>query len=260
MQLKKTFYKIVTRLPFVPRHRYCEICESRVFHFIPIAKFYREHAAKYKFPYTSDDFETIDIHNFYCPKCFSFDRERLYFYYLKRMHTFKKNDLLLEFAPSPGFSKMAEKAFPVIYKTCDLYMEGVDFKLDIQDLSAIADNSVDFIICSHVLEHIPDDIKAMKNMYNILKPGGKSIMMVPILKGTDEVDEDPQCTDIAERWRRFGQDDHIRLYSRKVFVERLKEAGFEIQIIRGKDLDAKELEKYGIPLQFVLYICVKANS
>jgi predicted SAM-dependent methyltransferase len=257
MQIQKTLYKILTRLPLVPKYKYCEICNSKVFRFIPLAKFYKAYAEKYKFPYTSDDFETIDVDNFYCPKCFSFDRERLFVYYLKRMHQFKSNELLLEFAPSPGFSRMVENAFNINYKTCDLYMDNVDYKLDIQDLSSIENNSIDFIICSHVLEHIPDDKKAMRNMYNILKPGGKSIMMVPILKNTDAVDEDPECTDIAERWRRFGQDDHIRLYSRKVFVERLQDAGFDIQIIEGKSLDKSELKKYGIPSDFSLYIGTK---
>jgi predicted SAM-dependent methyltransferase len=259
MQIRKTLYKILTRLPLVPKNKHCEICNSKVFRFIPLAKFYKEYAEKYGFPYTSSDFETIDVNNFYCPKCFSFDRERLYVYYLKRMHQFKPNDLLLEFAPSPGFSNMAEKQFSVKYKTCDLYMDGVDYKLDIQDLSSIANNSIDFIICSHVLEHIPDDSKAMRNMHNILKPGGKSIMMAPILKNTDEVDEDPECKDIAQRWRRFGQDDHIRLYSRKIFVQRLEETGFNIQVIEGKDLNQSELRKFGIPLQFVLYVGTKKS-
>ncbi len=257
MQLQKTIYKILTRLPLVPKNKYCEICNSKIFRFIPLAKFYKEYAEKYKFPYSANDFETIDVNNFYCPKCFSFDRERLYVYYLKRMHQFKHKDLLLEFAPSPGFSRMAEKTFDVSYKTCDLYMDEVDYKLDIQDLSSIANNSIDFIICSHVLEHIPDDLKAMQNMYGILKPDGKAIMMAPILKNTDEVDEDPNCIDVAERWRRFGQDDHIRLYSRKVFVERLRAAGFNIEIIEGKNLDKHELTKYGIPVEFVLYIATK---
>jgi predicted SAM-dependent methyltransferase len=257
MQLKKTLYKILTRLPLIPKNKYCEICNSKVFRFIPLAKFYKEYAEKYRFPYSANDFETIDVNNFYCPKCFSFDRERLFFFYLKRMHQFKPNDLLLEFAPSPGFSKIAGKTFPVTYKTCDLYMDGVDYKLDIQDLSSISNNSIDFIICSHVLEHIPDDKKAMLNMYNILKPGGKSIMMVPILKNTDEVDEDPGCIDIAERWRRFGQDDHIRLYSRKVFVERLEQSGFIVQLIDENKYKTEELKKYGIPEHFVLYIATK---
>ena len=257
MQLQKNIYKILTRLPLVPKKHFCEICSSKIFKFIPIAKFYREYAKQYNFPYESTDFETIDPDNFYCPKCFSFDRERLYLYYLKRFHQFMQGDILLEFAPSPAFAKMIEKVFPIQYKTSDLFMEGVDYKLDIQNLSSIANDFIDFIICSHVLEHIPDDIKAMENMYNILKPGGKAIMMVPILKNFDGVDEDPSCTDVAERWRRFGQDDHIRLYSQKVFTERLLTVGFKIELITSLAVSKQDLIKYGIPQNFVLYIVNK---
>lgn len=257
MRLVKIINRVLTRLPLLPKKHFCEICNGKVFKFVPLPKFYVNNATKYNFPYSPSDFETIDVENFFCPRCFSLDRERLFVYYLKRMHQFKPNDLLLEFAPSPGFAKMAEKAFSIKYKTCDLYMPGVDYALDIQDLSSIANNSVDFIICSHVLEHIPDDNKAMKNMFNILKTNGKAILMVPILKGTDEVDEDPTCNDVGERWRRFGQDDHIRLYSRKVFVERLQNAGFNIEIIDTKEINAEELKRYGIPQNFALYIGTK---
>lgn len=257
MHLQKTIYKILTRLPFIPKKHYCEICNSHIYKFIPIAKFYKEYAQQYNFPYSSADFETIDPDNFYCSKCFSFDRERLYMFYLKRFHQFKVADIVLEFAPSPGFAKVIEKAFPIQYKTSDLFMEGVDYKLDIQDLSSIPNNSIDFIICSHVLEHIPDDKKAMENMFNILKPGGKAIMMVPILKNFNSVDEDPECTDVSERWRRFGQDDHIRLYSQKVFKSRLQQAGFAVELISAQEAEHAELIKLGIPTSFVLYIANK---
>ncbi len=259
MQLQKTLYKILTRLPLVPKKYYCEICNSDIFKFIPLAKFYKEYSKQYNFPYSSADFETIDPDNFYCPKCFSFDRERLYLYYLKRYHNFNPSDILLEFAPSPSFAKMIEKVFPIQYKTSDLFMDGVDYKLDIQDLSSISNNSVDFIICSHVLEHIPDDVKAMRNMYNILKRGGKAIMMVPILKNFDEIDEDPNCTDVAERWRRFGQDDHIRLYSQKVFRERLQFAGFTVELFKAEQANKNDLLRLGVPKNFVLYIAKKGE-
>jgi predicted SAM-dependent methyltransferase len=254
MRLPKTFYKILTRLPILPRRYHCEICDKPVFAFIPLSKFYREQAKKYGFPYQPADFETIDPDHFYCPRCFSFDRERLFMFYLKRHHRFNPGDKLMEFAPSPGFARVVEKTFNVVYKTCDLFMPGVDFKLDIQDLGVLESESYDFIICSHVLEHIPDDFRSMQNMYRILRKGGKAIMMVPVLKHTDAIDEDPECTDIAERWRRFGQDDHIRLYSRKVFVERLSRAGFRVEILNGKDYPREELLKFGIPVEFVLYI------
>jgi SAM-dependent methyltransferase len=257
MSFKKFLIKVISRLPLVPKRKCCEVCGNNVFDFIPLSRFYEKQLKSHGFPYQSIDFETIDIENFYCPICFSFDRERLYMFYLKRCHSFLPASSMLEFAPSPGFTRVAPIQFKINYKTCDLYMPGVDFELDIQDLSVLQENSFDFIICSHVLEHIPNDLKAMRNMFRILKPGGKGIIMVPILKNFNGVDEDADCNDVSERWRRFGQDDHIRLYSRKVFVDRLQLAGFNVSIVHSDKFKADELRKFGIPQQFSLYIVSK---
>ena len=89
------------------------------------------------------------------------------------------------------------------------------------------------------MEHVNDDIKAMKEFVRILKPGGGGIMVVPIVIGLKTIDEDPNCTDIGERWRRFGQDDHIRKYSHDGFVERLRSVGFLVKEY-GKEFFSNE--------------------
>ena len=98
------------------------------------------------------------------------------------------------------------------------------------DLTAMTfdDNSFDAIVCNHVLEHIPDDKKAMKELYRVLKPGGWASLQVPI-KG-NVTQEDLSITDPKERLRLYGQEDHVRYYGHD-FTDRLKNAGFKVSII-----------------------------
>jgi SAM-dependent methyltransferase len=164
--------------------------------------------------------------------------------------------LLIEFAPSKPLQKFI-KTHNVNYRTADLYMEGVDDKLDLMDMHIYPDNFCDIFICSHILEHVSDDKKALKELYRILKPGGWGILMVPINLKNDKIDEDPSVTDVGGRWRRFGQDDHIRLYSKKGFIERVKAAGFSLFQLNKNYFTRDKLLKCGITERSVLYIVEK---
>ena len=81
--------------------------------------------------------------------------------------------------------------------------------------------------------------------------------MTPILRNFEGIDEDINCSDISERWRRFGQDDHVRLYSQKVFSKRLEEAGFQLNIFTGNEIDKKDIIQFGLPENIFLYIVKK---
>jgi SAM-dependent methyltransferase len=124
-------------------------------------------------------------------------------------------------------------------------------------MNMYADNSFDAFICSHVLEHVPDDGKAMAELHRILKPGGWGIAMVPIVIGFEGVYEDPTKTTEAERWQHFGQEDHVRVYSQKGFVGRLRVAGFEVQALPGDLFGKDKLKWCGIDPESVLYIVAK---
>ena len=76
-------------------------------------------------------------------------------------------------------------------------MENVDDKVDITDMTIYPDNHFDFFICSHMLEHVFDDRKALRELYRILKWGGQGILVVPIVLSIDEIDEDPSVTTSA---------------------------------------------------------------
>jgi predicted SAM-dependent methyltransferase len=148
--------------------------------------------------------------------------------------------------------------YRVSYVTADLFRQDVDDQVDIMDMNLYGDCSVDFFICSHVLEHVEDDRKAMRELYRVLKQGGQGILVVPIILTIDEIDEDPSVTDEAERWRRFGQFDHVRLYSKRGFLARVAEAGFTITELGLEHFGEETFREHAISNQSVLYIVKKA--
>jgi len=136
-------------------------------------------------------------------------------------------------------------------------MDEVDDKLDIQDLHLYNDNSFDVFICSHILEHVTDDIKAMKELYRILSPGGFGITMVPMLKPVTQTKEDPAVTDTSLRLKYFGQADHVRLYAKQQFIERLTSVGFKVKWYTVDDFGKELFQQSGITQQSVLYVVEK---
>ena len=136
-------------------------------------------------------------------------------------------------------------------------MEDVDDQLDLQDLHLYKDLSFDVFVCSHILEHVDDDIKAMKELYRILKPGGLGIAMVPIIESVIETKDDPSIKDENLRLKYFGQSNHVRLYAKLQFIQRLESVGFKVKLY-GVDYFGEVLfEKSGITQKSVLYIVEK---
>jgi hypothetical protein len=125
------------------------------------------------------------------------------------------------------------------------------------DMKIYADASCGFFICSHILEHVVDDLQALRELFRILKHGGKGILMVPIMLTLKEIDEDASLLPCEERWRRFGQDDHLRLYSKNGFLSRILNAGFTVRQL-GSDYFGKDIfSKCGLTVSSVLYIVEK---
>ena len=203
--------------------------------------------------------------NYSCPHCGASDRERLYALYLKNYLPSITSDQVfrfIDFAPTPPVSSLikrliAEHPQTFSYRTADLLAEGVDDRVDLMDLKIYSDNSVDFFICSHMLEHVADDRKALRELYRILKPGARGILVVPIPLTAADIDEDPSVTDEGERWRRFGQYDHVRLYSKQGFLSRVGEAGFIIHQLSREHFGERVFKTHAIIDQSVLYIVEK---
>ncbi len=258
MELKYLTRKVINKFSLLPKRKECNICGEKIYDYLPLPDHYQKNFIKFGFPHVQKGaFETIDTDHFFCPQCYSLDRERLYAWYLKESVNLAPEQSMLDFAPSAGLSKWIKANYRCNYVTADLFMENVDVKADIEDMRVFGPGSFDFVICSHVMEHVSNDVKAMSEIHRVLKNGGRAIMMTPILRNFDRVDEDPSCNDVGERWRRFGQDDHVRLYSQKVFLERLRLAGFSVEIITRDNIDKDKIVKCGLPDNISLYIAHK---
>ena len=238
----------------------CPVCGRGVRRFQPLPSFYHERLREAGWPYPLEQAETCNASRYSCPHCFASDRDRLCALYLDAyLSPAAGPRSLVQFAPSPPLSRwiretVRHRGLPVTYRTADLHAEGVDDQLDITDMRVYADGSLDFFICSHVLEHVRDDRKALRELVRVLRPGGSGILLVPIVLGVEEIDEDPAVTDPRERWRRFGQDDHVRLYSRQGFLERVREAGFVVKELGAQYFGRENVERHGITPQSVLYV------
>jgi ubiquinone/menaquinone biosynthesis C-methylase UbiE len=127
--------------------------------------------------------------------------------------------------------------------------------MDITDIQ-YEDQSFDVIYCSHVLEHVQNDKKALRELFRVLKNDGWAILLVPITSETTV--EDPSIVDPIERLRAFGQEDHVRKYGRD-YVDRLREAGFTVEITKVDDLVcADEAVRMGLtPASGEVYHCTK---
>jgi SAM-dependent methyltransferase len=239
---------------------YCPVCRQRVDAFRPLDKSYLETKKKHGWPYKPEDSETINVSQYGCPHCGASDRYRLYALYLsqKLPAAFGARGCdLLEFAPHQAFGRFLQTFPGIRYRTADLFMEGVDDRMDVTDMNPYPEGRFDVFICSHVLEHVADDQQALKELFRILKPGGWGILMVPINLVAKEIDEDPRITDEHERWRRFGQNDHVRLYTKNGFLDRVGRAGFEIHQYGMNHFGVRSFARHGITPQSVLYIVEK---
>jgi SAM-dependent methyltransferase len=182
--------------------------------------------------------------NVLSPSTLSLERHRLLWLYLKNeTDFFTKKYKVLHFAPEQAFYKRFRALENLNYTTTDLDSPLADIKADICDLP-FADNSFDIIFCNHVLEHIPDDNKAMEEIYRILKPNGWAVLQIPQDLKRATTFEDDTITDRKERAKIFGQYDHVRIYGRDYFTK-LREIGFHVdEVDYTSKLTPETIDKY----------------
>jgi SAM-dependent methyltransferase len=182
--------------------------------------------------------------NVLSPSTLSLERHRLFWLYLKNeTDFFTAQKKVLHFAPEQAFYKRFKKMPNLDYVTTDLNSPLADVKADICNLP-FEDNSFDFIFCNHVLEHIPDDTKAMQELYRVLKVGGMGIFQIPQDLSSEKTFEDDSITDKKERAKIFGQYDHVRIYGRDYF-EKLRSIGFKVEEVDyTATLSDAEIDKF----------------
>ncbi len=182
--------------------------------------------------------------NVLSPSTLSLERHRLLWLYLKE-HTdfFTAPHKVLHFAPEQAFYSRFKKLKNLNYTTTDLNSPLADVKADICNLP-FGDAEFDYILCNHVLEHIPDDQKAMSELYRILKPGGTAILQIPQDLERERTFQDDTITDPKERAKIFGQYDHVRVYGRD-FFDQLRKIGFKVdEVDLTGSMDHELVDKY----------------
>ncbi len=245
---------------FIKNKRKCAVCHNYPDKFVPLVSYYNQQTLK--FGGKSSRAEFLNRKEYTCPYCYATDRDRLCVAFFRKIlgDRLDREAILLDIAPSvPIEEYFKNNRKDVTVKTADMFMDGVDYKSDIQDMKEIENESFDIWICFHVLEHVTDDRKALSELFRILKKDGIGILLVPIDLNCKEIDEDPNCSE-EERWRRFGQGDHVRRYSKQGFLDRIRQSGFAVTEV-GKEIMGKEIFKQNaIPDSAVLYVVTKGSS
>lgn len=197
--------------------------------------------------------------NVLSPSTLSLERHRLLWLFLKSETNFFNAQLkVLHFAPEQPFYKRFKKLKNLDYTTTDLNSPLADVKADICDLP-FKSNTFDVILCNHVLEHIPNDIAAMSELYRVLKPGGWGVFQVPQDLKRELTFEDNSITDKNERTKIFGQYDHVRVYGRDYF-EILRGMGFIVDEVNYSEiLSPEEIDRYRLSNEEIIPVVRKPH-
>ena len=229
--------------------------------FEPLHPTFRKQCVRYGFPYFSDA-ETLNEAEYLCPRCSAFDRTRLHVLFLDEAlaDAAQQRPLrLLHVAPEIGFERWLARHPQVERVTMNLSPGAADLQADLCAMPQVPSASFDFFICSHVLEHVADDRAAMAELHRVLVPGGWGIAMVPLYPRRVQVtDEDPGEGSQEERIRRFGKDDHVRLYAKADFLARLAQSGFLVDQLGEAHFGTQAFASCGIAPGSVLYVVRKA--
>jgi SAM-dependent methyltransferase len=196
--------------------------------------------------------------NALCPNCLSLERHRLMWLYLKNKTEYFSQELkVLHIAPELCFINRFDKMKNLDYTTADLESPLAKVKMDIHDIP-FEQNIFNVAFCNHVMEHVKDDIKAMREIYRVLKPGGWAIIQIPFIGKVKETTfEDPSITEPIERERAYGQSDHVRLYGYD-YPDRLRKSGFTVEEDHYvNDLDPETVRRYALPPGEIIYLCRK---
>lgn len=202
-----------------------------------------------------------------CPICHSSSRERLVWYWLTQAgkgFRFSEAARIAHFAPEKGLSKAIRKAAPANYQAYDFEPARYRHLRDVRqaDLTSLSIpcGDVDLLICNHVIEHVIDVEKAMRELFRVLSPGGVAIIQVPIAMKLDEtIDLAPDSTH-EERIRLLGQDDHLRLFNQAGFVEALQAPGFAVELFDPFESDSSAALDWMLDPFERLHICRKPKG
>jgi SAM-dependent methyltransferase len=232
-------FKIFAPIAFYGDNVYCPVCERSFRKFLSYGsnKAHRE--------------------NVLCPYDLTLERHRLMWLFLKSTNFFsEKKFKVLHIAPEQCFFPIFKKQNNLEYTTADLESPIADIHFDLHEIP-LPDNSFDIIFCNHVLEHVEDDLKCIKELYRVMNTNGWGIFQVPIDYNNSKTYEDKSITDSREREIHFWQKDHLRLYGTD-YPKRLEEGGFKVEIFNPKQsLKTINYEKLKLNPKELIFIARK---
>lgn len=230
----------------------CNVCGSSYQKFVPFLPA----------PYDVDALQRHKViggygNDVFCPNCMSNSRERLVIAMLQNQIDWK-GKLILQMAPEAIIHKFLKREARVIATdfTPDRYRH-IDKKIQFADITKLPfpDNHFDLVVANHIMEHIPDDLTAMKEVLRVLKKGGQAILQIPYSEILHDTIEDPYISDPKKQSGLFGQLDHVRIYSLKNYVQRLNSAGFDVVVVDSPGL--KNYSDYTLQPQEVFFKIIK---
>jgi SAM-dependent methyltransferase len=211
-----------------------------------------------------EEYETLNVAAFLCPVCGSQDKARLYVAFLETSGALdllghEPRSRVLHFSPEGGLdSYLSRRLSPNRYLTADIVPGVRDLTLDITSMNSLESECVDAFICSHVLEHVEDDEAALSELHRILRPGGWGILQVPIMMSIDSDWSDETITSEEGRLRHFGLQDHVRIYSKRGYLEKVSASGFSVSEYSVTDLGIRNPSRFGVSPTSILYVVSKA--
>ena len=250
--IKRNYYRTTWRR-FRGKGFTCNYCGAEYKKFVP----------EYPTPDIENALKTHSVvagygDNVVCPHCLSKNRERL----LKAViaeHLPIKEKTILHFSPERNlYHWLTQQA---LIKTVDIapgFYRDIDPQISFADATSLsfADNSFDAVIANHILEHIPDDKKAMREIFRVLRPQGIAILQVPYSETLTTTIEEPDIADPDRQAALFGQKDHVRIYALSDYVKRLEAAGFRVRLLGPKTLSA--FRTYAIQENETVILCHKS--
>ncbi|MGC4102965.1 class I SAM-dependent methyltransferase [Ferruginibacter sp.] len=176
--------------------------------------------------------------NILCPHCLSTARERLLIAVMQK-ELLISGKKVLHFSPEKNIYNYLHSSNEIITADIEpLFYKRIDDHIKTEDATALSfsDNSFDLVIGNHILEHIPNDIKAMQEIRRVLKPGGRAILQVPYSASILTTIEEPGINDPERQSALFGQKDHVRIYLLQDYIDRLQQCGFKVTVTGYKEL------------------------
>jgi ubiquinone/menaquinone biosynthesis C-methylase UbiE len=191
-----------------------------------------------------------------CPVCGSLERHRLdWIFFARRTDIFDGTaKMMLHIAPEEFLSARFSAIDGLEYVSADLHNPRAMLQMDITDID-FPDDHFSVIYCSHVLEHVPDDRKALAELYRVLRPGGWAALQVPV--SGRRTYENRTIIAPEDRQKHFGHREHVRRCGRD-YVKRMRSAGFVVEVLRATDVVTEEkCARMGFRPGRIIYFCRK---